>query len=460
MLKLAPTLLVLLAAAALGVNEVSAHAGPAPVHWKREHAAARDALEKRCGSQLAARRAKRSVQVRDTVLTKRARGLDTREVHVELPRSVVYIRLRIGGKWWVDEGSYRQSSSNDSTCLVAPEVTQGPYHILGEIVRQNITENQGGVPLEVSLDFVDIETCKPVQVWVDAWHANATGYYGGYIAETGSSVGGGGGTPSMSGGGSMSMSMPGGAGPSGAASASGAAATSTTSYGATSGADSAAAASLLDTETSDESTFLRGVWQSDEDGHLTMYSIVPGWYSGRAQHFHIKVYPDGYIASNGTFVVNSTALHTGQFFFDNETLTAVAATSPYSENAISWDDRVNNEDDQWYPYQSALGYNADMDITWVGSSITDGLVGSITIGLNMSYSSPELSTEWAAFDYASYLAASLLPSASRSASASAATGSETAGTSGSVSVENHSAVFIGGAALFVAGAYLRWMKVL
>jgi hypothetical protein len=56
-----------------------------------------------------------------------------------------------------------------------------------------------------------------------------------------------------------------------------------------------------------------------------MYSIVPGWCeccpeviisiglslvsdSGRAQHFHIKAYPQGYIASNGTFVANSTAV--------------------------------------------------------------------------------------------------------------------------------------------------------
>lgn len=62
-----------------------------------------------------------------------------------------------------------------------------------------------------------------------------------------------------------------------------------------------------------------------EDGNLVMYSIVPGWCkffldaslssfayktsdSGRAQHFHVKVYPEGYIASNGTFVGNSSAV--------------------------------------------------------------------------------------------------------------------------------------------------------
>ncbi|KAJ7812097.1 aromatic compound dioxygenase [Mycena olivaceomarginata] len=370
------------------LSAVSAHADHAPENWRRDNTVARAALETRCGLQLTARRNKRAAQALRSV--KRKRGLHGN--HRMTPR---------------------QTSSNDSTCLITPEVTQGPYHILGEIVRQNITENQLGIPLEVSIDFVDISTCEPVQVWVDAWHANATGFYGGYIAETGSTLSaGGGGAPGNS---SLSMSMPmsmSGFGPSMASSAGTAAASAT--YGATSGADSTSN-SMLDTAVDDNSTFLRGVFQSDTDGHLTMYSIVPGWYSGRAQHFHIKAYPQGYIASNGTFVANSTSVHTGQFFFDNETLTAVAATVPYANNSISWADRVTNEDDMWYPYQAALGYNADLDITWVGSDISDGLLGSITVGLNMSYESAELSTQYADFDVSSYAAASMLPSASLSA---------------------------------------------
>ena len=33
--------------------------------------------------------------------------------------------------------------------------------------------------------------------------------------------------------------------------------------------------------------------------------------------------------------------------------------------------------------ESAVGYNADMNITWVGDDIMDGLIGSITVGLNL-----------------------------------------------------------------------------
>lgn len=192
----------------------------------------------------------------------------------------------------------------------------------------------------------------------------------------------------------------------------------TTSYGAYSGADATSAASMLNTAVDDNSTFLRGVWQTDEDGHLTMYSIVPGWYSGRAQHFHIKAYPEGEIAENGTFTAGGSAVHTGQFFFDNDTLQAVAVNPIYAANAISWSDAVSNEDDQWYPYQTATGYDADMDITWVGDDLTDGLIGTITVGLNMSYTSLELSTQIAEFDLEEYEAEGLIPSASASASAS------------------------------------------
>ncbi|KAJ6542062.1 hypothetical protein DFH09DRAFT_1322690 [Mycena vulgaris] len=172
--------------------------------------------------------------------------------------------------------------------------------------------------------------------------------------------------------------------------ASGAASTA----GATYGADYASAASQLNTATHNTSTFLRGVFQSNTDGHLTMYSIIPGWsktsplssYSSTYRrcrqrpsvHFHIKAYP---IASSGTFV-SSSAVHkypsTGQFFFDDETLAVVAATIPYDNNSISWNDRVTNEDDQCYP----------------------------------SFESIELSTQYGGFNVASYTSASTLTSPS------------------------------------------------
>ena len=43
----------------------------------------------------------------------------------------------------------------------------------GEIVRQNMTEGQAGVPLEISVDFIDINNCEPLSnYWIDMWQVN------------------------------------------------------------------------------------------------------------------------------------------------------------------------------------------------------------------------------------------------------------------------------------------------
>ncbi|KAL1717606.1 Intradiol ring-cleavage dioxygenase [Schizophyllum commune] len=363
------------------VGLVAAHAGPAPLTWKRDNLEARDTLERRCGSALAHKRAKRAEEVMNTVLARR--GLEGSDVKIHPKRS----------------------ANQDSTCLVTPEVTQGPYHVLGEIVRQNMTEGQAGVPLEISVDFIDINNCEPLSnYWIDMWQCNGTGQYAHYASSTVGTGGGGesGGTP---------PSGSGGAG-SGFPSTSEVA---TSTLGPYSGADDPAAGAFLNTTMEDNETFLRAVYPTDENGHLTAYTIVPGWYSGRAVHFHIKVYPEGYIAENGTFVANSSAQHTGQFFFDADTMDAVRQVDPYTSNTISWEDAVANEDDQWYPYQSATGYDAEMAITWVSDNLEDGLIGSITVAVNTSYTSPELSTQYSSFNVSEYLEEGLLPFASTSA---------------------------------------------
>ncbi|KAJ7578393.1 aromatic compound dioxygenase [Mycena floridula] len=345
------TLRIVLALAGLATSVFSHGAGePAPANWKLDNLMARESLQSRCNDHLTARKEKRISDALESAASRRP--------------------------FYKRDILTRSSFSNDGHGLLTPEVTQGPYHILGELVRQNITEDQVGIPLQVLVDFIDISTCRPVQVWVDAWHANATGFYGGYIAETGGSAGPFPGPPSSSG-----------------------SATSTTSkLTATSGADTPDVVSFLDLAPEDNSTFLRGIYQTDKKGRLNIYSIFPGWYPGRAQHFHIKVYPQGHIAKNGSFVPRGNAVHTGQFFFDKHTLDAVAATSIYSANALPWTNKTTNEADMWYPFASVGPYNANMDIAWVGHDIFDGLIGSISVGLNMSYSSFEVSTHWAEFD--------------------------------------------------------------
>ncbi len=71
----------------------------------------------------------------------------------------------------------------NASCVLAPEVTQGPYFVDGEYVRSNITEDQEGVYTYVDVELIDVSTCEPVSdIYIDFWHCNATGVYAGVVA--------------------------------------------------------------------------------------------------------------------------------------------------------------------------------------------------------------------------------------------------------------------------------------
>jgi len=74
-------------------------------------------------------------------------------------------------------------SSGVVSCVLSPELTQGPYYVPGEKLRRNITEGKPGRPLELRLSVVDTSTCKPIKgAAVDIWHADAGGVYSSAIA--------------------------------------------------------------------------------------------------------------------------------------------------------------------------------------------------------------------------------------------------------------------------------------
>ena len=74
-------------------------------------------------------------------------------------------------------------SSGAVTCVLTPEMTEGPYYVPNEKVRRNITEGKPGVALELRLTVVNPSTCKPIRnAVVDIWHADAGGVYSGAIA--------------------------------------------------------------------------------------------------------------------------------------------------------------------------------------------------------------------------------------------------------------------------------------
>ncbi|CAE6363101.1 unnamed protein product, partial [Rhizoctonia solani] len=69
----------------------------------------------------------------------------------------------------------------NSTCVTAPEVTEGPYYINNELVRADIREDQGGIDLLLDIGVIDTTTCQPLEdAFVEIWSCNATGSYAGF----------------------------------------------------------------------------------------------------------------------------------------------------------------------------------------------------------------------------------------------------------------------------------------
>ena len=81
-------------------------------------------------------------------------------------------------------------------------------------------------------------------------------------------------------------------------------------------------------EPTDDERYLRGTWQTDKHGYVTFKTVFPGWYQGRCVHIHTKVHVDGTWTDAG--YEGGHTCHTGQFFFDEESVLASAEVEPYS----------------------------------------------------------------------------------------------------------------------------------
>jgi protocatechuate 3,4-dioxygenase beta subunit len=88
-----------------------------------------------------------------------------------------------GGSLWRTGDGPAAVASGALTCVLTPELTEGPYYIAGEKLRRNITEGKPGMPLQLRLSVVDVSTCRPIAgAIVEVWHADAGGVYSGFGA--------------------------------------------------------------------------------------------------------------------------------------------------------------------------------------------------------------------------------------------------------------------------------------
>jgi len=240
----------------------------------------------------------------------------------------------------------------NNTCVLAPEVTEGPYyHTVGHPIRQNIAELQDGLLLLLDIGVVDVETCQPLpNVLVDIWQANATGSYAGHPLPHAHLV----------------NEVP---------------------------ASEGVRRGLLTAfpRTNNIETWLRGAWPTDKNGVAQFTTIYPGYYTGRATHIHAKVFPEWTpIPENNTFNAGRLS-HTGQFFFDEDMNMVIDKMYPYVTNPIkdirgrtrNWQDSLNIFHDSHGPEGK---YNPIFKVHLVGGVLSQGLIGYITMGVNASAS--------------------------------------------------------------------------
>lgn len=218
---------------------------------------------------------------------------------------------------------------DNSTCILQPEVTQGPYFVDGELIRSELVESQVGVPLYIDIQLVDTSTCKPAPaVFLDLWHCNSTGVYSGITASSNGNVN--------------------------------------------------------DTTNLDK-TFLRGIQPSDINGVVQFETLFPGHYTSRANHIHILAHNtnDTVVRTNGTLLgsnstTSTSAAHVGQIFFDQDLISQVEATSPYTSNTQVL---TTNADDSVLASE-AVDMDPFVEYVLLGDSVSDGIMAWISIGID------------------------------------------------------------------------------
>ncbi|KAI1325408.1 Intradiol ring-cleavage dioxygenase [Xylariaceae sp. FL0255] len=209
----------------------------------------------------------------------------------------------------------------NTSCILAPYVTDGPYYVVGEKMRSNVVEEDSsdGVSLFLEIQYIDINTCEAIpSMAIDIWNANATGVYSG----------------------------------------------------------------IADGEGGLNSTFLRGIQLTDYEGVASFETIFPGHYEGRAPHTYLLAHTNASVESNGTISVwGSAVAHIGQLFWPEDLREEVEANEPYASNT---QELTTNNEDMWSVLQADANFDPFPQYIYLGDSIEDGLFAWIQIGINGS----------------------------------------------------------------------------
>ncbi|KAI0480599.1 Intradiol ring-cleavage dioxygenase [Xylariaceae sp. FL0804] len=127
-------------------------------------------------------------------------------------------------------------------------------------------------------------------------------------------------------------------------------------------------------------TFLRGIQVTDDEGVADFDAIVPGHYSNRATHFHVLVHQDVTVYPNGTYG-SGTARAIGQLYYDTELRAAVEANYPYTTNTVA---ATANDEDTVLPEVDLGDFDPFYKYAYLSDDIADGLFTWHSIGIDMT----------------------------------------------------------------------------
>ncbi|MEU2288744.1 intradiol ring-cleavage dioxygenase [Streptomyces sp. NPDC013178] len=259
--------------------------------------------------------------------------------------------------------AFASASSTATTCYrLTSETTEGPYYIDADKLRQDITEDKEGIPLTLQLKVIDSETCKPVaDAAVDIWHCDALGLYSGYESFS-------------QGGGTAPTDAPTGT-PTGTPTDVPSGTPTDVPSGTPTGAPPSGGGGGGHEEPTSDTRYLRGTWKTDKQGRVTFRTVFPGWYQGRCVHIHTKVHVDGEWTDAG--YEGGHACHTGQFFFDEESVLAAAEVEPYSTSTTT---RTTLTEDTIYDQSGTTG--GLLKLKYNKKNIAKGVIASITVGVD------------------------------------------------------------------------------
>jgi len=176
------------------------------------------------------------------------------------------------------------SFETSDLCLLNAEAIRGPFYIPERLIRRDIAEDRPGIPLRVRFKVVGVDGCRPLGgMAVEIWHCDARGEYSGYPSYPPDEF------PSVT--------------PEG----------------------------FYEPEVADR--FCRGIQFTDTDGMVEFETIIPGWYTPRTPHIHVRVSNPG---SAELAVDDERLVMTNQVYFPDELIERLFANEdPYSERGPS-----------------------------------------------------------------------------------------------------------------------------